>query len=203
MQVHFFFWITGIILGGGFHANSQEDWIRVFFFLPVMFISIMVHELGHALVSRRYGIRPAIILHGLGGLAVLRGPRLTRSQSILVSLAGPMAGFALGGAVLFLRDIIPLESNVAYFTFRNLLWVNFVWSFFNMLPVLPMDGGQILREALGPGRLAMACKISAFVAVVMAIVSASIGLYIAAIFLAVMAWQNYKNIPLSGGTIHG
>ena len=97
VRVHPFFWIVALLLGmGGGEADPLGTLLRV----VVMFVSILVHELGHAFLQRRYGGRPWITLHGLGGLASCDDcDRSPRSQ-ILISLAGPVAGFLLAVLVI-------------------------------------------------------------------------------------------------------
>jgi stage IV sporulation protein FB len=62
--VDWWFWLMCILLGGGFYAKAPEDWHRVAVWTAVVFVSIMVHELGHALAARRFGVKPLIKLHG-------------------------------------------------------------------------------------------------------------------------------------------
>lgn len=113
----------------------------------VFFVSILIHELGHALVARRLSLRPDhIVLHGLGGVTRM-GRRPEPTEGILVTLAGPLAGLVLGTAAYLLFLVRALPDPV-----RGVLWLvawlNLFWSLFNLLPIRPMDGGLILWHGL-------------------------------------------------------
>jgi stage IV sporulation protein FB len=87
-----FFWLVVALLGGALRANSPQAVLLLLVWMLVVLVSILVHELGHALAGRRYGATPEIRLHGFGGMAVMHGGRFNRPQSILVSAAGPAFG---------------------------------------------------------------------------------------------------------------
>ena len=150
-----FFWLVIALLGGALRANSPQAVLLLLVWMLVVLVSILVHELGHALAGRRYGATPEIRLHGFGGMAVMHGGRFNRLQSILVSAAGPAFGFALGVLVLlvylgaFQNRELPLELG---YGITMLLYVNFFWTLINLLPILPLDGGQIFRDLAGPKR---------------------------------------------------
>lgn len=119
-------------------------------FGAVVTVSILVHELGHALVARHYRLQPSILLHGLGGLC-FHQPAKTRRHEAFIIAAGPGAGLLLGCLTLaFLLMDIDLASTarghkVQSMVITNLLYVNFFWSFVNLLPLYPLDGGQLFR----------------------------------------------------------
>ena len=99
VRVHPFFWLATLFLG-----SNSENLQSLLAWIAAVFVAILVHELGHALVMRAYGLRPAITLHGLGGVTSDRGsgqfvPRLYAFEQILISLAGPAAGFLLAAVV--------------------------------------------------------------------------------------------------------
>src|SRR5262249_52766149 len=122
--------------------------------VAIVLISVMVHELGHALMVKRYGIEPQITLYALGGLTRFQpSPTLRRRDHVLISLAGPFAGFLLGGLVIAAVRLWPRYfedlSLLGAFALWRLLVVNFAWGVVNLLPVLPFDGGHVLEHALG------------------------------------------------------
>src|SRR5689334_12648737 len=96
VAVEGWFWLATVFLGGGLQAHSPEAWAGVAVWTAVVLVSILVHELGHALVGRRFGASPSIRLHAFGGVTFLPGPHLTRAQNTFVSAAGPLAGLLLG-----------------------------------------------------------------------------------------------------------
>lgn len=168
VRVHPFFWIVSLLLGMG---GGQADPVATLIWVGVVFVSILVHELGHAFTQRYYGGRPWITLYSFGGLAACNDcDRSPRSQ-ILISLAGPAAGFVLVAIVVgvlaslgqvagFEWSLIPVQwipFDLGYLQMHDkltprdeLIWyllqVNFLWGFINLLPVYPLDGGHVARE---------------------------------------------------------
>jgi Zn-dependent protease len=111
----------------------------------VVFASILVHELGHAFTAKGLGLRVGDIeLHMLGG--EVTHARTRPARQLLVSLAGPMAGLTLGIAAIGLSAVLPSNPILPV-----LVFVNVGWSLFNLLPVMPLDGGNALRAAIGLG----------------------------------------------------
>jgi Zn-dependent protease len=111
----------------------------------VVATSVLWHELGHSLAMRRFGYEPSIELHAVGGFAHWPpGASPTARQSLVVSAAGPAAGLLLGGAVWALaRQVGPLPGFAGY-AVAFAVWVNVAWSLFNLLPMLPLDGGRVV-----------------------------------------------------------
>jgi Zn-dependent protease len=171
VRVHPMFWIMTLILGaGGFGAQVPP--VYVLLWVVVVFVSILVHELGHALAMRWYGWDARIVLYAFGGLAIQEeglwgsmqsyGRVRTPREQIVVSFAGPAAGFVLAALVLgvlaltghrisIIPWIMPFEVEPAIANDKlavlvhDLLFVNVVWGLVNLLPVFPLDGGQIAR----------------------------------------------------------
>ena len=116
--------------------------------LPIVFfVSILVHELGHALVARRLSLRPDhIVLHGLGGVTHM-GRRPEPKEGVMVTLAGPLAGMLLGVAAYGLFQVSALPDALRGVLFLA-AWLNLFWSLFNLLPIRPMDGGLIVWHGL-------------------------------------------------------
>jgi stage IV sporulation protein FB len=140
----------------------------------VVFVSILVHELGHALAARAYGEQVRILLHGMGGLTYRTGRNLGATQDIVVSLAGSITQIALLGLpALFLLRTDAIDS----FTLRTIVlyiaWVSFGWAIINLLPLLPFDGGNIavtiLRRVNGIDAVRVVRLISVGVAVGVAV----------------------------------
>jgi len=171
VRIHPFFWLVALLLG----ANSR-DAMDILTWVVALLVSILFHELGHALALRAFGAHSWIVLYGLGGItahnpAQARYSRGSGSLSqILVSLAGPGAGFLLAGVIAAavvlsghrvqvlvgapfgLLVLVPAGETIASPQFteliQQLLFINVLWGIVNLLPVYPLDGGQIAREVL-------------------------------------------------------
>lgn len=115
-------------------------------FLVGVFASVLLHEFGHALTARRFGIRTRrIVLWPIGGVAQLEGQPRTPRQELLIALAGPAVNFALAAGLWSLTalGILPGGGLVT-----SLLLANLTLGVFNLLPAFPMDGGRVLRALL-------------------------------------------------------
>lgn len=189
VEVRFSFWISAVLLGGGFSLFSDgfsADLVRqMLIWIPVVFVSILVHELGHAFAIRWQKLPAAIQIHGMGGTTTWRELLpISRGARVVISLAGPFAGFAFGIVVFGVGQVadllgFPLVFHPSHTTFLgrligvphgfpglayvDLLFINFIWGAVNLLPVLPFDGGHVLQYALGPRRLRITLIVSAAV----------------------------------------
>ena len=167
VRVHPFFWLVAVILGP-LRSGAAE----VVIWVLAVFLGILIHELGHALTMRAYGFYSWITLYGFGGLASCdpRGGYQSRGsdtvRQIVISAAGPGAGFLLAG--LLAAGIVATGYGLVYQLgapfgllvgtteviwrpqlsrfLNHLLFVCIAWGILNLLPVYPLDGGQIARE---------------------------------------------------------
>jgi Zn-dependent protease/CBS domain-containing protein len=104
-----------------------------------VFVIIVVHELGHALVARRFGIRTKdIMLLPIGGIASLERMPERPAQELAVAIVGPLINFALAGILAFVPGLFA----------QRLAWINVGLGVFNLIPAFPMDGGRVLRALL-------------------------------------------------------
>ena len=114
----------------------------------VIFVSILFHEFGHALTARYFGQKVRIELVAFGGLTYQEGKRLRGWREFLVVLNGPFFGI-----LLFLFSMLLLKTGffknpVLITTLSIFVWVNLFWTIVNLVPVMPLDGGQLLRVVL-------------------------------------------------------
>ena len=144
------FWIVAVLLGWQGDTLSAAAWVLV------LLVSILIHELGHALAFRRYGHSPRIVLYALGGLTYGSDVPLAPLERVAVSLAGPTAGFLSGLVVLALSMLVGEASAGVESAIGMWLWVNLGWGMLNLLPIHPLDGSQALSGLLDwlglPGR---------------------------------------------------
>lgn len=143
VRVHFSFFLIALLLG-----FSLGNVILLALWVVIVFVSVLLHELGHAVVAEYYGRAPHIELYSMGGLTISnRYSLLSYPKEILISFAGPLAGFLLGGLIFALVRIIgPISNAYIRFILAQLIWVNIGWGIANLIPILPLDGGHIMRN---------------------------------------------------------
>jgi len=117
----------------------------------VIFFSIMAHELGHALAARFLGLRPEINLIMLGGNTKSRSRReLSAGSHFFMVLCGPLMGMVLAAvafvAIFLLKDELSLARFAGVKFMLNItFFINLTWTLVNLLPIMPMDGGNLLK----------------------------------------------------------
>ncbi len=148
--------------------------------IAALFLSILIHELGHSLAMRYYGLESRIVLYHFGGLAIpdsfgrwsgARAPRIGAREQIVISAAGPFVQLLFGLAVWCLglvwgihmletddfnrlfgaqfgADATYPGSAVVFMAFHAFIWPSVYWAILNLAPILPLDGGQIMRGTL-------------------------------------------------------
>ena len=193
VRVHPFFWLVTFFMG------RSQDPMSVLVWIAAVFLSILIHEIGHVWAMRRCGFDGDVVLYGFGGLAIpRRGFARSARNQVLISAAGPGAGFVLAFSVCAL--VVAIGGQVVYFPawgvipnwyafvahgdpetatvaarylglfVNDILWCSIFWGFMNLLPVLPLDGGHI-SEALLVGRIGEQGRVRAYqVSFVMAVV---------------------------------
>lgn len=213
------FWVVLAIFGGALSISSVEDLIYPALFVIAGFIAILSHEMGHALVGRRLGGgQQTIVLELFGGLTSSHGMQLTRGGRALMILAGPMMTLLLGIISLGLTWNIVAPVMTSYnlnfwdlaispftaalispklYILSCLIMIGEWWTILNLLPIYPLDGGQLIAQYIrSPRKVFMTGFITAIL----------IGLlsfqlfhgYFIPIFMALFAYSNYreyKNAP--------
>src|SRR5262245_27877268 len=137
----FFFVVVGLL---GYRRDSPFEFLITW--LIVVFISILAHELGHALTIRYFGLSPRILIYGFGGLTSwTESKEMSPAKHIAISLAGPFAGFLFYGLILLSNAALPdlFADRLGRVALNYLMFVNLWWGIFNLLPVLPFDGGNV------------------------------------------------------------
>lgn len=114
---------------------------------PLLYLSIYLHELGHALSARAFGGQVlGISIHLVGGVTMTRGLGAPWSR-IAMTAAGPAVNLLIGFGIRYLVHPDPFAGEV-YAVLYGLMFANLLWGFFNVLPIYPLDGGQILQTVL-------------------------------------------------------
>lgn len=187
------FWLTLAFISGNLFVDNMQDIINLLLFLIAGFISILVHELGHALTAKHFGRRVEIVLQAFGGYAAYSGAgALGRKQSFLITAAGPGIQIVLGLAALaMVRSGPEMNPQIQYFLVV-LAGISLIWAVLNLLPILPMDGGRLVENALGPERRKTALMISLVSGVLVCLLALRMGQPILAIFVGMFAFQSFK-----------
>ena len=117
--------------------------------MVLFFVSLLLHELAHAMVAMALGIEvPRITLFLFGGVAEMGDEPSTPAHEFLIALAGPAMSFALAAAFWFCTGVASLLSPAAAAVLGYLATINAFLAVFNLLPAFPLDGGRVLRAAL-------------------------------------------------------
>jgi stage IV sporulation protein FB len=122
-------------------------------FIAALFFCVLLHEFGHALAGRRYGIlTPDITLLPIGGVARMERIPDKPSMELIIAIAGPAVNVAialvLAVSLVLTGGILSGPDNTLRIMLHNLLVVNCGLILFNMIPAFPMDGGRVLRALL-------------------------------------------------------
>lgn len=147
------FLILGLVtfsLGGSLSAQFPAlgvtfPWLLGFVSALLMFSSVLAHELGHSLVAIKQGIEvKSISLFLFGGLASLEKESKTPAEAFWVAIAGPLVSLFLFGTLTFISQTIALPGPLGAIA-GLLAYINLVLALFNLIPGLPLDGGNILK----------------------------------------------------------
>lgn len=185
-------------LQGGASSGSIARGLGGVLLYTSLFACVLLHEFGHAMAARRYGIPTRdITLLPIGGVARLERLPNNPRQELVIAIAGPLVNVVLAGAlaaflILSHQSLLPTASGGAISFAQQLLVVNVSLVLFNMLPAFPMDGGRVLRAllamALNP---VTATRIAANVGRAMAMVFAGVALWYQMyilFFIAIFVW---------------
>jgi stage IV sporulation protein FB len=204
VRVHPLFWVFSAVMGW-----SPGDLKYTFIWIACVFVSILVHELGHALTAQYFRWRPEIVLYIFGGYAsYVPVWGHSTGRSILVTSAGPGAGFVLYAIVRGIRMALVAQgvhvSHYAAWTIMQMEYINLWWGLMNLLPVYPLDGGRITNAALSHWRrydgALIALKLSLVTAILIAFLAFRNEQTYVAILFGSLAFSNLEMLQ-SGGRI--
>ena len=138
-------------LSSGVFPSRYENWSEAAYWIVgvvaavLLFVTVLIHELAHAVVARRKGIEvPSITLFIFGGVSNLGRQPKTAGEEAAIAIAGPLASFAIAGVALGVA-LIGGASEKVEGMFTYLATVNLILGVFNLLPGFPLDGGRVLR----------------------------------------------------------
>jgi Zn-dependent protease len=140
VRVHPLFWLSTALLGFG-----SGDTRAILIWVACVFVSILVHEYGHGLMARMLGYPASIVLYGMGGLCYSESERQGPWERLAVLISGPGAGFLLALPFIYLwltagwDDFSPMAHEAIW----SMVFINLFWGCVNLLPIWPLDGGQM------------------------------------------------------------
>ncbi|HEY2881945.1 MAG TPA: site-2 protease family protein [Pirellulales bacterium] len=182
MRISPWFWLANALLGWSFASQiavgsrgAVTAGAALLIWIVAVLVSIVIHEMGHALAYRHYGVASHIVLYHFGGLAIadqsydnLGDRRIHHpKRQIVISLAGPLTEMIVGIALIailfvggygidnpipqisqldFLEDGKPLPSIALIALVDAFIYCSVWWALMNLLPVYPLDGGRVSRE---------------------------------------------------------
>lgn len=160
----------------------------------VIFFSVLVHEYGHALTAIAFGQKAEINFVGLGGVTKRTGPSLSGPKEFLIVLNGPIFGFIFSYLAYCL--IIYADHPIWVYALRITFNVNLFWTILNLLPVLPLDGGHLMRLILEGCFGFRGKKFAFFLSLLFSLLFAMFFLFqdqmiVAALFI-MMAFESYR-----------
>jgi Zn-dependent protease len=147
VEIDFSFLFLLIIFGHGYlRAEMFPQFLELSL---ILFLSIFIHELGHALMFSKYKVNSRIELYGMGGLCY-PDRNVSHKANIFVSLAGPFAGFAIAGIYWVIMKYSPMPAwNLSVGERTNIVYfVTLGYGVLNLLPIYPLDGGHAFKSFL-------------------------------------------------------
>lgn len=192
VRISFGFWVTAAIIGVLYSFSV----IGTLIWTAIIFISILVHEFGHAIASLAFGQHPRIELIPFGGLTYPEGKKISKFREFLVIFNGPFFGlllFAISYALLKIPGVSDSFWGGPLLVMRN---VNLFWTLVNLFPVLPLDGGQLMRvicEGVFKDKgVKIALIASICISISFILVSFLVGYFLIGAIFALFAFQNFE-----------
>lgn len=193
IRIHPFFWIFSLLIGW---LNSGE-FAGALIWMAIIFISILVHEAGHAFSAILFGQSVRIELVAFGGLTFRKGPKLPLWKDFLVVLAGPLAGALLFLVAYSIYPLIPLRNNLWHYAVQVTVTVNLVWTILNLIPVQPLDGGRllgiILEAIFGFKGFKIALVLSVVLGAILSLFFFVSGQLFLGILFSLLAFESYRS----------
>lgn len=188
VRVHATFFLLLIWVAMQAEGSDRLAAFKEALFVLALFACVLLHELGHALTAKRYGIKTRdIMLYPFGGVASIVGEPGPRAE-LVITAAGPLVNIAIAALLYLTHLVVPLHP-----FFQQLLFANIVLAVFNLIPAYPMDGGRIFRAALLIFKVKSATVIAAKLSQVLSVVLGLTGLYFGNALLVIVAILVFSN----------
>lgn len=197
IRIYPIFWIFALLIS----AINSETPFQFFSWFFVIFASIIIHEMGHALTAIGFGQKAHIDLLGFGGLTHRHGKPLSPWKDFFIVLNGPMAGIVLCLASLYMLTLPINYSQNGLFMLNLFFYANLFWTGVNLIPVYPLDGGHLLRIPLeslfGLNGVRVAFFISLVLSVAVGIFFFAYNFLLGGVLFMMLTYENYKAWRLS------
>lgn len=164
--------------------------------IAIVFVSVLVHELGHAWTALYWGQRSRIELGVIGGVTIRQGGSLSKGKEFSVILMGPLFGFLLCGVSFSILMMGVTNAEWVMFL-QRVVWANIFWTVLNLLPVQPLDGGKLVAVVLdmlfGPKGIRFSYLLSTIFAILFAALFLIWGLVIAGALFLLCGFESYRS----------
>lgn len=225
VRAHPLFFLVSLLFGHNLvYYPEINTGVGALMGVVVFFVSILIHELGHSLAHRHYGMGSRIVLYAMGGMAIPdsfgRRISLSHAKNIIISLAGPVAGLMLAVVFVGIGTLIAghlpegrMLWAVPFFyvntpefqkyemlmaVINGFIIINVILNVLNLLPMFPLDGGRICRSTLEMFDKWEGVQKSLMVSMATAIICGVVCLKYSSNFMALfcfyLAWQNYQEL---------
>ncbi len=187
------FWVFAALIG---YLNSMS-FVGTLIWIGIIFVSVLFHEFGHALTAVVFGQKPRIELVALGGLTYHDGEKLPFWKQFFIVLDGPLFGLLLFLIAEMLLYVDGMREGAPGEILHLLAAVNLFWTFLNLLPIMPLDGGQLLRIILesifGLRGFKYALLASAVIATLLSLLCFLYQLFLIGALFFLLAFQGYES----------
>ncbi len=200
VRVMWMFFFFMVIFGASFSDPDVSQTVGIALWVAIAFVSILAHEFGHALVYRAFGVQPTVVLHGFGGLTF--GRSLPVAKDLVVTLAGPLTGLAIGLPLAYVGANVHISDPTVAVALGMAVFINVFWSLLNLLPVMPLDGGNALNAFLALVTRRDLTRVTRVISIITAAVLVGFALKYQMLFAAMLAgffiFQNVQAL-IEGG----
>lgn len=193
IRIHPLFWVMAALIGwlSTFNITLTVVW------MPIILVSVLVHEFGHALTAVYFGQSASINLMVFGGVTQRTGGKLKLWQDFIIVLNGPLFGLLLCLGAYFLYETVGTSyGQLTAYALHVTFVVNLFWTFVNLLPVQPLDGGRLLRIILegifGFKGVKFSTLLSVILCALFALLFFYMGFMIGGMIFFILTFENYR-----------